>query len=200
MPRFGTKSLLFAFGLIAVWFATFGASANSYASVMAAQDLRRSMLLLVLVIVICLALFTRGRRRVFWAAFALVMCMCGGVSLQRPLYRYVPDFAWQQVMGVYAAPYAPPAMPTPARISTGPNSRGQIVYSAPYAPTLSGSISTVGSPGWAALSETLAACWTFGLSGLSGIIASYVYARTRPKPLVAASPTARQIVEQELQS
>src|SRR5262245_45666565 len=114
MPRYGTRTLLIVFALVAVWFATFGASSASLAGMMAAQDLRRSMLLLVLVAVTGLAITSRGRKRVFWSGFAIVMFLCGGMNLQRPLYRYLPDFAWQQTMGVNVAPapYITPAPPT----------------------------------------------------------------------------------------
>lgn len=191
MPRFGTKSLLIVFGIIAVWFATFGVSATSYASVMAAQDFRRSMLFFVLVIVVSMAWFTRGRRRVYWATFAIVMLLCGGLNLQRPLYRYVPEFAWQQVMSVPGISYAQP--PAPARVTR----QGQIVYSPTYGAT--GGIMMPVAPHWAAVSETLAAAWTFALAALSGVIAATIYARTGSKANVEASPSARQIVEQELQ-
>ena len=92
MPRFGTRALLVSFALAAVWFATFGASASSLAGMMAAQDVRRSLLLLILIAVTGMAFATSGRRRAFWTAFAIVMFACGGLNLQRPLHRYVPEF------------------------------------------------------------------------------------------------------------
>jgi hypothetical protein len=201
MPRYTTRTLLIAFALAAVWFASFGASSTSLATMMAAQDLRRSMLLIILIAATGMAFATSGRRRAFWAAFAIVMFACGGLSLQRPLHRYVPEFAWQQFLTISPAPYAPPTpAPVAATTTTG---RGQVVYSysAPtvyspgYAYTTAG---MGGSPGWLAFSETAAAAWTFALASLCGFIAAFIYSRSQPAAGVA-SPTARQIVEQELQ-
>jgi hypothetical protein len=195
MPRYGTRTLLIAFALVAVWFATFGASSTSMASVMAAQDVRRSMLLLVLIAATGVAIASRGRRRAFWTAFAIVMFACGGLNLQRPLHRYVPEFAWQQVVGApVVTPYlAPTPAPVAAARTTG---RGQVVYSysapAPYTVTTAG---MGGSSAWIAFSETAAATWTFALAALSGFIAAYIYSRP---PATATSTTPRQIVEQEL--
>jgi hypothetical protein len=201
MPRYGTRSLLIAFALVAVWLATFGSSATSWVTMMAAQDLRRSMLLLLLVAVACLAVSSRGQRRAFWSAFAIVMFLCGGINLQRPLHRYLPDFAWQQMVGAAPTPYYPPvaAPPAPA-VTSSAIVRGQIVYSAPM-PNTYGLVTMSGSPGWSAFSETAAAAWTLALAALSGFIAAYIYSRTRPAAATdgAASPTPRQIVEQELQ-
>jgi hypothetical protein len=204
MPRFGTRTLLIVFALAAVWFATFGASSNSLASVMAAQDVRRSMLLLILIAATGMALSSTGRRRAFWLAFAIVMLLCGGLNLQRPLHRYVPDFAWQQVVGSGAvSPYLMPA-PTPAPVaSTRMTGRGQVVYSysAPTAATPYTAFTTAGigsSPGWLALSETAAAAWTFALAALCGFVAAFIYSRSRPAADTFSS-TPRQIVEQELQ-
>lgn len=104
MPRFGTRTLLIVFALVALWLSTFSGFA-------AAQDVRRSMLLSILVAAACLALYSRGRRRAYWAGFAIVMLLCGGLDLQRPLHRYVPDFAWQNTMGVSVQPYLAPAAP-----------------------------------------------------------------------------------------
>ena len=101
MPRFGTRTLLIVSGLIALWLATFAGHG-------AAQDVRRSMLLLGLVAATCLAIFSRGQRRAFWTGFAVVMFLCGGLSMDRPLHRYVPDFVWQHTFGVNMAAYRRP--------------------------------------------------------------------------------------------
>jgi hypothetical protein len=202
MPRFGTRTLLVVFALVAVWFATFGASSSSAASVMAAQDLRRSMLLLVLVAAIGLAITRRGRTRAFWAAFSIVMVLCGGINLQRPLHRYVPDFAWQQVVGVnvptlYSSP-VPPAVNSTVTSSGG----RQVVYSytAPFSSGyFPGTPNVAFSTGWSAVSETAAAAWTFALAALGGFVAAFIYSRSRATTTLAgASSAAREIVEQEL--
>src|SRR5215218_5089031 len=110
MPRYSTRTLLIVFGLIGLWLATFAGGG-------AAQDIRRSMLLLALIGATCLAIFGQGRRRVFWTGFAVVMFMCGGLSMDRPLHRYVPDFMWQHTVGasmpIYNAPPIAYSMPTP---------------------------------------------------------------------------------------
>jgi len=203
MPRYGTRTLLIIFSLVAVWFATFGASSTSLASLMAAQDLRRSMLLLVLVAVTGLAISSRGRKRVFWTAFAVVMFLCGGINLQRPLYRYVPDFAWQQTMGINVAPapYITPAPPSAVSSTVTSRGRGQVVYSysapTPYA---LGMVGPASSDIWSAVSETAAAAWTFALAALSGLIAAFIYSRQQPATSTAASLTPREILEQELKA
>lgn len=203
MPRFGTRTLLIAFALVAIWFATFGASTTSLAGFMAAQDFRRSMLLLVLVAVTAIAIASRGRKRVFWASFSIVMFLCGGINLQRPLHRYVPDFAWQQVVGVNApTSYVSPVPPSVVGSTVTRSGRGQVVYSysAPLASGYFPSAPNIAySNGWNAVSETAAAAWTFALAGLSGFVAAFIYSRPRPVPQISeASTSARQIVEQEL--
>jgi hypothetical protein len=89
MPRYSTKTLLIFFGIIGLWLATFAGQA-------AAQDLRHSILLLVLVAAASMAVYSHGRQRAFWGAFAIVMFLCGGLTMNRPLHRYLPDFVWQE--------------------------------------------------------------------------------------------------------
>ncbi len=191
MPRFGTRSLLIGFALMALWLSTFSGFTGS-------QDVRRSMLLLILVASLFLAIYSRGKRRAYWSGFAVVILLCGGLNLQQPFNRYVPDFAWQHVMGlnIQRVPtYAPTVYPVPMQppvASYAPPSPHQ--PSIPYI-----TLSSSRSAGWVAIGESLAAGWTLGLSALSGFIAAYIISRTRP---VANEATlrARQIVEQELQS
>jgi len=109
MPRYGTRTLLVVIGIITLWLATFAGHG-------AAQDLRRSMLLLALVAAGCLAIYSDGRRRAFWAGFAIVMFLCGGLSIDRPLHRYVPDFFWTRTM-------------TESLLATGASRRQQPVVS-----------------------------------------------------------------------
>ena len=110
-------------------------------------------------------------------------------------------FAWQQFMGVNIQPYYPPVysspypsayaqpVPVPATSAQPP----QIAYATPvpYQPMVSHPAA------WLALSDSLAAGWTLCLAAISGFIAAYIYAWTRPSA-TGASPSARQIVEQEL--
>ena len=202
MPRFGTKTLLIAFALLALWLSTFSGFP-------AASDVRRSMLLLVLVASLFLANYSQGKRRAYWSGFTLVMLLCGGLNLQQPLNRYVPDFAWQWMLGLniqsatlYPAPYTSAGSPNLIPLTVGstystPSQPPIVTYSAPvpyspYAPI------PIRSTAWAAMGETLAAAWTLGLSALSGFIAAYIFSRTRPGTS-EASLRARQIVQQELQ-
>jgi hypothetical protein len=197
MPRFGTKTLLIAFALLALWLSTFS-------GFQAASDVRRSMLLLILVTSFFLAIYSQGKRRAYWSGFALVMLLCGGLNLQQPLNRYVPDFAWQRMLGMniqpatlYPSPYYSGGSPNPIPVGSVQPQPPIVTYSAPvgYAPYTP---APSRSAAWAAMGESLAAVWTLGLSALSGFIAAFIFARTRPAAS-EASQRARQIVEQELQ-
>src|SRR5262245_47453075 len=187
MPRFGTKSLLVIFAVAAAWLSTF----SGY---WAAQDVRRSILLMILVTSGALAIYTRGRRRAFWSAFAIVMFLCGGLSYERPLYRYVPDFGWLDTLQTTVSPYLtsynnyyplPPALPvqptpTPAPAASNP--------SPPLPPASAQPLMTTPAPVYQiappapagltvreALSETLAAAWTIALAAIAGFIAAYIF-------------------------
>jgi hypothetical protein len=198
MPRFGTRTLLIVSGLIALWLATFAGHG-------AAQDVRRSMLLVGLVAATCLAIFSYGRRRAFWAGFAIVMFLCGGISMDRPLHRYVPDFVWQHTFGVNPASFMAPVVaypaPTPVPMQPGSQQPPVITYSpSPYVPSYAGPYSGMAfrqPTVWLGLIDTMTAGWTLALSALSGFVAAYIYSRTRPA-IGEAPLSARQIVEQEL--
>jgi hypothetical protein len=162
MPHYSTRTLLLVFGLVAIWLGTF-------AGLGASQDIRRSMLLLGLVAASCLAIFSRGKRRVFWTGFAVTMFLCGGLSIDRPLHRYVPAFAWQQDVVPAVSRYGalrPAAVIQKSAVSLGVN-------------------------------DTMTAGWTLALSALAGFVASSIYSRTRPA-YGDAYQSAMQIVEQEL--
>lgn len=62
MPRFGMKSLLIAFALIALWLSTF-------AGYTGADDVRAFIMLAILVTSGIAAMTHTGRRRAFWAGF-----------------------------------------------------------------------------------------------------------------------------------
>jgi hypothetical protein len=190
MPRFGTRSLLVAFAIAAVWLSTF----SGY---WAAQDVRRSILLLILVASESLALYSRGRRRAFWSAFAIVMFVCGGLSYERPLYRYVPDFVWMDTLQAlnpyppspnYYNSYAPLAAPQPvysvpatAPTPADPDQPQQApplaVPPTPAPPPLF-QAAPPAPPGLTireALNDTFAAAWTLGLAAIAGFIAAYIF-------------------------
>lgn len=182
--------MLIACAVVAVWFASFGFDAG--------LDVRRSMLLLVLVAATSLALFRHSKRRVFWAAFAIVMLLCGGLEMSQPLNRYVPDFGWRMTLGTSQHVYPPSQYRLPGNtnaygiIQPAPDgSSGSIVY--PY-PFMSSSRARTF---WYAMGETIAAAWTFVLAALSGAIAVFLYRRRPPHP-IAASPNAQRVIAEEL--
>jgi hypothetical protein len=178
MPRFGTKSLFILVAVAAMWLSTF----SGYG---AGEDVRRSIMLLVLVTAGAAAFCTRGRQRAFCAAFFAVMLVCGGVSLSTPLYRYMPTFRWQESLGLSNSLPPPPQMaPTPLPVyqnaapysstyqPTITYSPAPTVYVAPYAPMSR-------SATWEAVADSLAAVWTLGLAAAAGFAAALVYSQTR---------------------
>jgi hypothetical protein len=185
MPRYGTGTLLVAFAIAAVWLSTF----SGY---WAAQDVRRSILLLILVASGSLALYGRGRRRAFWSAFAIVMFVCGGLSYERPLYRYVPDFVWMDT-GPVVSPYGynsyaplttpqavyavPPTAPTPADPGEPQPAQPPAFTPMPAPPTVyqPAPPAPAGITIREALNDTFAAAWTLGLAAIAGFIAAYIF-------------------------
>jgi hypothetical protein len=87
MVRFSTKTLLFAFVLVALWFSTF----SGYA---AGRDVRASLLLIAFLTAGCAAVYSRGKGRAFWAGFFAVMLLSGGNVFEGPVNKYIPSFNW----------------------------------------------------------------------------------------------------------
>src|SRR5688572_16833369 len=92
MPRFGTKSLLLAFAALALWFSTFSAYA-------AAGDVRKAILLTVLVASSYAAIRFEGRRRAFWGGFSVTMLIHGFTTVldrvpTRHVFGYAPNLDW----------------------------------------------------------------------------------------------------------
>ena len=160
MPRFGIKTLLVGTAVFALWLSTL----SGYA---AGNDVRRSILLLVLVASGFAAVYGRGKRRAFWSGFFAVMLLCGGVELQRPLHRYLPDFAWLVSPVPNTAAYQ---VWSPARgqltVST-PAGAGPAVFAAPYStpPAV-----------WIVVVST---AWILILSLAGGFIAAYLFGQSR---------------------
>lgn len=95
MPRFGTKALLIAFALAALWFSTY----SGYA---AARDVRATIALLLFLGSGLAAIYCRGRQQAFWVAFFAVMLTIG---LGCP-EDYVPNFAWLPIwLGHYSVSF-----------------------------------------------------------------------------------------------
>ena len=161
MPRFGIKTLLVGTAVFALWLSTL----SGYA---AGNDVRRSILLLVLVASGFAAIYGRGKRRAFWSGFFAVMLLCGGVELQRPLHRYLPDFAW------LVSP-----VPNTAAYQVWSPARGQLRVSTPAtaaAPPIVAAPYSTPPPVWIVVIST---AWILILSLAGGFIAAYLFGHSR---------------------
>jgi hypothetical protein len=158
MPRFGTKTLLIATAVVALWLSTL----SGYA---AANDVRRSILLLILLASAFAAIYGRGKARAFWSGFFAVMLLCGGADLQRPLHRYLPDFAWFTPTPTPAATY---------QVATRIRGQTRIVTASPP-PRLPWSVagSPTSPPIWTIVVGTV---WILVLSLVGGFIAALIFA------------------------
>jgi len=174
MPSFGTKSLLVAFAVAAVWLSTF----SGY---LAAPDVRRSILLVILIASGAVAVYSRERRRAFWSAFAFVMFVCGGLTYERPLYRYVPELTWMNAysFGASQVDNTPIATtPMPATTPAPPAAADDLFGPGPSGPTMSPYNPQPPVPGLTirdAFIDTGAAGWTITLAAIAGFIAAYIY-------------------------
>ena len=84
MARFGTKLLLVAVAVFALWLSTFSGFVG-------ADDVRRSILLVLYLSALLAAIYSRGRERAFWIGFFAMMPVIifipnGGF--------FVPQFGW----------------------------------------------------------------------------------------------------------
>jgi hypothetical protein len=156
------KSMLVAFAVMALWMSTFSGCAG-------ASEVRKTILLGTFMAAGFAALYNRGRRRAFWAGFVAVMLVCGGLSVQRPLDRYTPDFNWQWAL--FSGNTSPSVTPIPtafAIVPTQPYSGPATIAWPPYAPPpVYNPGSTVYAPADSMLSvhigATIAAAWTLAL-------------------------------------
>jgi hypothetical protein len=87
MPRFGTKSLLIAFAVAALWL-------SSLSGYYFGADLRNGILLSIFVLSGIAAIYNQGRRRAFWAAFWAVILLHAAKFGDSAPIRYVPNFGW----------------------------------------------------------------------------------------------------------
>jgi hypothetical protein len=173
MFRFGTKTLLFAFVLVALWCSTFGGYA-------AGGDVRSSVLMILFLAVGYLALYSRGKPRAFWLGFFAVMLLMGGNLLEGPVHKYVPNFVWRsQPSPMQPITYYPPvyAQPIPPTTMTPTNP-------IPAPPTIAPAIPTTVMIAPAtnnayqfklALDATIAAAWMLVLASLVGLIGMWIY-------------------------
>jgi hypothetical protein len=171
MPRFGTKTLLVATAVVALWLSTL----SGYA---AANDVRRSILLLILVASAFAAIYGRGKTRAFWSGFFVVMLLCGGTDLQRPLHRYLPDFAWLSPAPVATMAY---------QVASRPGGQLRVVTSSPTLGLSSTSVvapAPTAPPIWTIVVSNV---WILVLALVGGFIAALIFALSgRPAAITSA--------------
>jgi hypothetical protein len=110
MPRFGTKSLLFAFAVVALWLSTF-------AGYTGADDVRKSLMLVILLSAMFAAMYYREKRRAFWTGFFVFMLISSlGGNIQQH-FNYVPAFRWRADI---------------TRMIITPDGQNQLLYRAVY--------------------------------------------------------------------
>lgn len=90
MPRFGMKSLLIVFAVIALWLSTF-------AGYTGADDVRAFIMLTILITSGVAALSSTGRRRAFWAGFFGTML---AVATKLFFIAFVATFRWMRELSV----------------------------------------------------------------------------------------------------
>jgi hypothetical protein len=174
MIRFGTKTLLFIFVLVALWCSTFGGYA-------AGHDVRASVLLIVLFAAGYSAVYGRGKQRAFWSGFFLVMLLTGGNFFQGPANKYVPNFFWRAnvtvqypSMPVYAAP-----LPAYRPRDPDPSPNFAPVAPQPAAPTPQVVfVPSATAPGLEfnlALKATIETAWVLALATIVGLLGMWIY-------------------------
>ena len=105
MPRFGLKTILIVFTVVALWLSTF----TGYA---AASDVRRSLVILTLAASIMAAFWNSGRRQAFWLGFAIVVVPMGFSIYYSSQQLPMPLFYWTTSNSYYFT------APTPQVIAT----------------------------------------------------------------------------------
>jgi hypothetical protein len=176
MVRFSTKTLLFAFVLVALWFSTF----SGYS---AGRDVRASVLLIVFLTAGCAAIYSRGKGRAFWAGFFAVLLLSGGNVFEGPVNKYIPNFSWltQSYYSSAVTLQYPPAAsvvysaPTPA----APQSVAQFIAAptpVPAPPTATLVPVSLRDQNFAmARQATIEVAWMFALAVIIGLIAVWLY-------------------------
>jgi hypothetical protein len=173
MPRFSLKSMLIVFAAASLWLST-------AAGYIAATDVRRSVMFLILVASGFAALYLRGKQRAFWAGFFAAMLLCGQ---ETSLSRYAPDFSW---LSLYAANYAnstaPPAItyynPVPSSPYTNSGTAAPVspvpTYPQPYAAPYVYAAPTA-NPTLPLQFAAIITGWILLLAAASGFVATVVY-------------------------
>jgi hypothetical protein len=170
MFRFGTKTMLFVFILVAAWCSTF----SGYA---AGRDVRASVLLVVFLAAGYAALYNGGTARAFWVGVFAVMLLAGGNFFQGPVNKYVPNFIWwsqgrTSMSVVYSSPQPVYAQPAPVQPYRTPGQPAP----PPIAPTATFAPAPVTDYAFQlAVSETIAAIWTLTLAAIVGLVGVWIY-------------------------
>jgi hypothetical protein len=175
MIRFGTKTLLFVFVLVALWCSTF----SGYRS---GSDVRASVLLIILLAAGFLAVYGHGRQRAFWAGFFVVMLLMGGNLFQGPASKYTPNFFWRtQASPPMVTTYtAPPAVAYTQPVAPTASPGYRIPDLAPATSTVTFTPVTVNDYEFAmAVNDTVIATWTLVVGSIVGLIGIWVYGSTR---------------------
>jgi hypothetical protein len=103
MPRFGTKMLLIAVAVVAIWLSTF-------AGYKGASDIRAAIMFVVTFAAGFAAVYNRGSRRAFWAGFVSALLVLAAFPHNG---RFVPGLGWgidiarQWATSVPVGPLAP---------------------------------------------------------------------------------------------
>jgi hypothetical protein len=175
MFRFGTKTMLFVFILVAAWCSTF----SGYA---AGRDVRASILLVVFLAAGYAALYNRGKARAFWVGVFAVMLLAGGNFIQGPANKYVPNFIWwnqnrNAMSVVYSSPPPVYVQPTPVQ----PGQRyATLAPPAPLPATATFAPAPITNYLFQlAVSETIAAIWTLTLAAIVGLIGVWTFTSRR---------------------
>ena len=147
MPRFGIKTLLIGFAVVALWLSTF----SGY---FAANDVRRCILLAVLAASGYSAAYSRGRSRAFWVGFFVTM-LAHGFSLAETFDSVAvpPRFGYVSTLD--------PATVLTNRVIRYFAASGSPLY----------------DPIYRAIEATFAAVWVLAMSTLIGLIGLCAYDR-----------------------
>jgi hypothetical protein len=174
MFRFGTKTMLFAFVLVAVWCSTFGGYS-------AGRDVRASVLLILFLACGYAAVYSRGRSRAFWSGMFAVMLLSGGSFLPGPVNKYIPNFYWRTypsapTMAIrYSTPPTVAYAPVPAQPTTGTYAQpipAPIPPQAFVTPVISSNDELEFTQ---AVSDTIATLWTFVLGAVVGLVGIWIH-------------------------
>jgi hypothetical protein len=184
MPRFSTKTLLFAFVLVALWFSTF----SGYS---AGRDVQASVLLIVFLTAGFLAVYSQGKGRAFWAGFFAVMLLCGGNIFEGPVNKFIPNFHWLTQNNYYGSAVTVQYAPAPQIVYSAPQpapvtkSVAQLMTAPPPALPPTATIVPVSPRDQSfslAVHATIVAAWMFALAVIVGLIAVWLHGTLSREP------------------